>query len=276
MKTAHFEVVADVDLTHWWFLGRREIMRRVLSCVVPPSPETLVIDVGCGTGANIASLAGSYECIGIDTSDDAIRLARPRFDEVKFIRGEAPQDLGEASGRAAAVLLMDVLEHVPDDTAVLGPLVDALSPGSHVLITVPADMRLWSKHDESLGHYLRYDVDRLRQMWVGMPVSEVMVSHFNYRLYPLVRAVRAWGRLRGRAWGREGSDMRTPRGPANRVLQRVFAGESQRLVDLVEGRSRHGYRYGVSLMALLRREPVHDIDRNRSRTTAGGADGEVG
>ena len=43
-----------------------------------------------------------------------------------------------------AVLLMDVLEHVPDDAAVVGSIVDALRPGCHVLITVPADMKLWS------------------------------------------------------------------------------------------------------------------------------------
>ena len=69
---------------------------------------------------------------------------------MRFICGTAP-DLGEAAGRADAVLLMDVLEHVPDDAAVLGSIVDALRPGCHVLITVPADMKLWSSHDVSLA-----------------------------------------------------------------------------------------------------------------------------
>jgi SAM-dependent methyltransferase len=273
VRPAHFEVVAAVDLRHWWFLGRRRILREVLAAVLPPGRGALVIDIGCGTGANIAALCDRYECIGIDTSPDAIRLARQRFGGVRFICGAAPGDLGEAAGRAGAVLLMDVLEHVPDDAALLGPIVEALAPGALVLVTVPADPRLWSEHDVSLGHYRRYDAPALRRIWSSLPVSEMMVSYFNARLYPLVRAARALGRLRGRAWGREGTDMAIPRGPINRVLERVFAGEGRRLADLAAGRprGRRGYARGVSLMALLRREPGGARGR-----TSGPKDGGAG
>ena len=255
MEPTHFDVVADIDLHHWWFVARRSIMRDVLACVVPPERGTLVVDVGCGPGANIASLADAYECVGIDTSDDAIRLARERFDDVKFIHGTAPEDLGELAGRADAYLLMDVLEHVPDDAAVLGSIVPVVKPGGVLLLTVPADMRLWSRHDESLGHYRRYDPASLRKMWEGLPVTEVMVSHFNTRLYPGVRAVRAFGKLSGRSWGKADTDMRRPGRLGNRLLQRLFAGESRRLVDLTRQQRTTGYGYGVSLMAVLRKEP---------------------
>ncbi len=255
MLPTHFDVVADIDLHHWWFAARRSIMREVLACVVPPGRGSLVVDVGCGPGANIASLAGAYECVGIDTSDDAIRLARDRFDEVKFICGTAPEDLGELAGRADAYLLMDVLEHVPDDAAMLGSIVPVVKPGGVLLLTVPADMRLWSRHDESLGHYRRYDPASLRKVWEGMPVTEVMVSHFNTRLYPGVRAVRVFGKLSGRSWGKANTDMHRPGRLGNRLLQRLFAGESRRLVELARQQRTTGYGYGVSLMAVLRKEP---------------------
>ncbi len=256
MEPTHFDVVADIDLHHWWFVARRSIMRDVLACVVPPGQDSLVVDVGCGPGANIASLAGDYDCIGIDTSDDAIRLARDRFDDVKFIHGTAPEDLGEHAARADAYLLMDVLEHVPDDAAVLGAIVPVIKPGGVLLLTVPADMRLWSPHDESLGHYRRYDPTSLRKAWEGLPVTEVMMSHFNTRLYPAVRAARMFGKLSGRSWGKANTDMRRPGRLGNRVLQRLFAGESRRLVDLARQRRTTGYDYGVSLMTVLRKEPV--------------------
>jgi hypothetical protein len=41
----------------------------------------------------------------------------------------------------------------------------------------------------------------------------------------------------------------------NRVLEKVFVGESGVLVDLLKGKRLTGYRTGVSLIALLRREP---------------------
>ncbi|NNM25953.1 MAG: class I SAM-dependent methyltransferase [Phycisphaerales bacterium] len=253
MNPELFDLHAEVELTHWWFVARRAILRRVLASVVPPGTDRVVIDVGCGTGANIAALASDYEVIGIDTTESAIDLARERFPAVPFVCGFAPGDLGPDAARADAFLLMDVLEHVPDDTAVLAPLVEQLSPGGVVLITVPADMRLWSEHDESFGHYRRYDATRLRAAFDGLPVRERLLSPFNARLYPVVRSIRFLSQLRGRAWGRSGSDLDVPAAPINGMLRRIFAGESGRLVDLVAGKGRP-FRRGVSLMAVLERE----------------------
>jgi SAM-dependent methyltransferase len=228
-------------------------MRDVLAQVLPPDPATIVVDVGCGPGANIAALADRYSCIGIDTAPEAIAHAQERFHDVRYVCGQAPQDLGEVANQVSAFMLMDVLEHVPDDREMLARMVDVLRPGGYVFITVPADMRLWSEQDERLGHYRRYDPALLRGIWAGMPVSEVMLSHFNSRLYPVVRMVRLGSRLTGRAWGRDGSDMRIPKGPGNRLLGGVLAGESRRLVELTRGERPAGYSTGVSLIALLRK-----------------------
>jgi SAM-dependent methyltransferase len=256
MHRSHFEVVADVDQRHWWFLGRRRILRDVLACVLPPDRDATVIDVGCGTGANIAGLADDYRCIGIDTSRDAIDFAQQRFPNVQFICGCAPQALGAAVSAARAMLLMDVLEHVEDDRAVLAPLVDSLQPGAILLITVPADMRLWSAHDEGLLHYRRYDEAMLRRAWAGLPVEPIAVTHFCSRLYPLAVVGRTLGRVREAVWPprqNNGWEMPIPFGLVNRMLERTFRGESRTLVDLVQHRRAKGYPFGVSLMALLRR-----------------------
>ena len=109
MQSAQFQLHADIEERHWWFLARRRILRNVVAQVLPPSPDTIVIDVGCGTGANIAAFAGEYRCVGIDTSAEAIDLARRRFANVQFIRGFAPADLGSLIGEAGLVLMMDVL-----------------------------------------------------------------------------------------------------------------------------------------------------------------------
>jgi SAM-dependent methyltransferase len=252
MDRAHFEVVADVQLRHWWFVARRRIVRRVLGAVLPSDPSALVVDVGCGAGANAASLADHYRCLGIDVSADAVELARHQFPDVEYVCGTAPGDIATAMTTARAVLLMDVLEHARDDRAVLAPLVDALPSGAIVLLTVPADMRLWSAHDELLQHHRRYDVETLRHTWSGLPVETLLVSHFCARLYPLARLQRRLGRLwpgrSQRAW-----DMAVPIAPVNRLLLDIFAGEAEVLVDVLGGRRLRGYEHGLSLMALLRR-----------------------
>jgi len=229
-------------------------LRALVEQLVPPGNAHVVIDVGCGTGGNLAILAEDYECFGIDTSTEAIDLAQRRFGGVQFFCGHAPEDLGVLMQKADVVLLMDVLEHVRDDAGLLERLVESLSPGAKLLLTVPADASLWSKHDHSFGHYRRYDEQQLCQLWDDLPVRTRMISHFNSRLYPLVRLARSWTRHREAPFGEAGTDFQQPAAPLNRWLTRLFAAEARRLVDALQDRRVGGYGRGVSLIAILERQ----------------------
>ncbi len=254
MQTAQFELHAEIEQTHWWFVARRRIIERLIREIVPPAKDATIVDVGCGTGANIAALAADYRVVGLDTSRHAVELARARFPRIRFVCGQTPADLTDELARARAVLLMDVLEHVEDDFALFSEWLAATSPNTHFVITVPADMALWSPHDESFGHYRRYDLARFSRLWENSPVTPRLVSCFNSRLYPVVKSLRWLSRRRGRAAGKAGTDLHLPQHWVNRTLEKVLAGESERLVELLHGRRTAGYRRGDSLMAVLRRE----------------------
>lgn len=253
MHHEQFQLHADIEQRHWWFVGRRRILRRLVAEVLPASPESLVVDVGCGTGANVAALADDYPCVGIDTSAEAVQLAQRRFPDVRFMAGRAPADLGRLAAEARLFLLTDVLEHVADDYAMLSELLAAASPGCYFLLTVPADPSLWSEHDESFGHYRRYDRARFEGVWAGLPVTALLVSYFNTRLLPVIQCVRAWNRRRGHAAGQAGTDFWLPSRPANGLLTTLFAGEGNRLVGVLR-RQKPAMTRGASLVALLRRE----------------------
>jgi SAM-dependent methyltransferase len=254
MQSEQFQLHAEIEHRHWWFVARRQILTSLIESVLPPSPQTTIVDVGCGTGANLAGLADRYHCVGIDASSHAIRLARHRFRQVRFVHGLAPRDLGSDMDRARLVLLTDVLEHVPDDFALFSELLAAAQPGTYFLLTVPADLSLWSEHDRSFGHYRRYDMQRFEQIWQGLAVKPLFASHYNSRLYPAVKLVRRWNRFRGRAAGAAGTDFVLPNRIVNSLLANCFAGERHRLVRLVKGERSAPFRSGVSLIALLQRE----------------------
>jgi SAM-dependent methyltransferase len=265
MQHEQFQLHADIEDRHWWFVGRRRILGRLVGELLSPSPETLIVDVGCGTGGNIAALADRYRCIGIDTSADAVELAKGRFPQVAFIAGRAPGDMGALAKQARIVLLSDVLEHVEEDRAMFAELVAAASPGCYFLLTVPADPSLWSQHDESFGHHRRYDVARFAEVWADLPVVPLLVSYFNSRLLPVVRLVRTWNRRRGHAAGRVGTDFWLPNPIVNAILTGILAGEARRLVPALQkgmaaetgvpaGKLSPGaYSAGASLIAVLRR-----------------------
>ena len=253
MQSEQFQLHAQIEAEHWWFVGRRRVLRHLVELLLP-TPGTSVVDVGCGTGANIAALSDRYLATGIDTSGEAIELARRHYPHVEFFCGRAPDDFCDLFAMADLVLLMDVLEHVRDDIGLLARLIDSLRPGAQVLITVPADPSLWSPHDQSFGHYRRYDAAMLERLWAKLPVTPRLLSYFNARLYPIVKLVRTFSRLRGTSAGDAGTDFRRLPKPIDRALASVLAGESRRFADLLSGESQHVYRNGVSLLAVLVRE----------------------
>ena len=254
MQAPQFGLHAAIEEHHWWFLGRRRIIGELVRRIVPASRRELIVDVGCGTGGNLAAFTQDYSCLGIDPSSEAIRLARSRFPNAQFICGAITDALHDVRTRASLLLLTDVLEHVPDDFLLLSTLLEQLKPGTCILITVPANMALWTEHDVSFSHYRRYDLQRLQRVWLGLPVTPLLVSYYNARLYPIVWAIRAVNRVRGRASGIDGSDFHTPPRPLNDLLQRIFASETRTLVDCLEGRRPNGFSRGVSLIAIVRRE----------------------
>lgn len=254
MLLPQFELNAKVEEEHWWFCARRQIVEKLVRQLLPPADDVSIIDVGCGTGANIAALCKEYHGIGIDPSADAIGFASRRFPDVEFHCGQVPEALdGAVDGGRRLLLLMDVLEHVPDDRRFLAALLDRLEEGDLLLLTVPADMALWSPHDESHGHYLRYDEARLRSVWAGLPLEEIMLSSFNARLYPLIRAIREFSRRSGRSFGDAGTDLKLPSPPVNRFLLRLMAGEAGPLLKQLRYPHKRAYSLGVSLVAALRR-----------------------
>ncbi|HUY22825.1 MAG TPA: methyltransferase domain-containing protein [Acidimicrobiales bacterium] len=66
-------------------------------------------------------------------------------------------------GVFGGVLMLDVVEHVEDDTAFVREVVDgSLAPGGWVLVSVPAYQGLFSEHDRALKHFRRYSPDAIR------------------------------------------------------------------------------------------------------------------
>ncbi len=251
MELAQFKLHADIEDYHWWFSGRRRIMRALVKRIFGGQPGGSVIDVGCGTGANLAALADEHAVLGVDLSEDAVTFARMRFPDIKFLYEGIPLDIGEEFPRPRLFLLMDVLEHVSDDVELLSRLTAMLTPEDTVLITVPADRSLWTEHDANNGHYRRYDVATFSATWSDLPLDLVMLTYFNTRLYPVAKIMRTISRLRGKAWGREGTDLVVPVAPVNWLLEKIFAGEANRLLGMFDSGCR-GYRFGLSLLAILR------------------------
>lgn len=246
MQHEQFVAHAELEDRHWWFTGRRKILRALIGAVAPPASGAALVDIGCGTGGNAAALAGDYDVLGLDPSPDAIGLARARFPTVHFVQTGDPESGRAHLARGGVVLMTDVLEHVADDRDLLARVIDIVPAGGHLILTVPGDPGLWSRHDLQFGHYRRYRSEEFRALWRDAPVEERLLTPFNARLRPVIAAVRRFTRD-------SGSDLQVPSGPMNAILRRIFASEAQALVRAID-HGRSAFSRGVSFAAVLRKK----------------------
>lgn len=221
MDRAVYDRMAEIDRDHWWFVGRRRIVAALIERFAPKTRPLRILEVGCGTGSNIALLQrfGTVDAI---EPDDAARAFAANRTGLAIKGGYLPDGVVLADGGYDLIVLLDVLEHIPDDRAALGGLAAKLAPGGRLLLTVPALPSLWSGHDVAHHHQRRYTARALEAVVRAAGFRPIHRGAFNSLLLPAVVAVRTINRLLRRTGG---DDDRVPPRPLNRLLAALFGGE---------------------------------------------------
>lgn len=190
MNDAEYERMFRLEDSYWWFVGRHRLVESLLRSRygaprTEPSPSPLtILDVGCGTGAMSARLAKWGNVVSADFSDLALKFSRRRG--LNHLVGADAMRLPFASDRFDAIVVMDVLEHLPDDRAALCEFFRVLKPGGRVFATVPAYPHLWSEHDVALMHFRRYMRREMAERFSTAGFRLEKVSHTMTALYPIV------------------------------------------------------------------------------------------
>lgn len=214
LKEEH--LLGDQVESHWYYRAKRGALLAASRGV----RSDHVLDVGAGSGYFSRALiragrASQATCVDLGYPGDS--------DEVEAGRPIAFRTSIEQSA-ADLVLMMDVIEHVPDDVRLVAEYAAKVSPGTHFLVTVPAFMWLWSGHDVFLEHYRRYTLNGIEDVLRRAGLSIVKGHYFYGGVLPMVAAVRAVRRLT-RAGQAPASDMgRTP-ALANAMLSGLCAAE---------------------------------------------------
>ena len=241
MDAAYYAEYAAAEDAHWWFVARRRILERVLDDLRLP-PDAAILEAGCGTGGNLALLAryGRLHALEID---EGAREVASRRGVTDVAAGALPRPIPFGSERFDLIAMLDVLEHVVDDRRALVNLRDRLKPGGRLLLTVPAYMFLWSRHDEVNHHQRRYTRSALVRLMRETGYDVRHATYFNTLLFPLVLGVRTLNNLLGRD---EGSDLAMPSPPVNKLLTQVFASERHLIPHTA-------LPFGVSLLLVAQR-----------------------
>src|SRR4051812_43170426 len=88
MRQDELAAMLSSDEEHWWYRGRRRVLRAELDRL-PLEPGARLLDAGCGSGRTLDELARYGRVSGVDLSPDAVEAARRRgHDDVRVARVE--------------------------------------------------------------------------------------------------------------------------------------------------------------------------------------------
>ena len=243
MEHETYAGMAQHDSTHWWYVARRDVLASVITNQVKLPPTPMILEIGCGTGHNLAMLSRFGNIDAVELDDYARGVASERFGR-PVTNAMLPELAGIPNNHYDLVALLDVLEHVEDDRAALKAIMARLRPGGSLLLTVPQYPWMWTGHDAASHHFRRYTKATLRKIVEEAGLKLDLLQSFNSLLFPLAVV----DRFAARVTKRSGSDDNPPPSPINTLFTKVFAFE-RHLIGRVP------MPPGLSLIALASARP---------------------
>ena len=192
-----YPILFRVEQSHWWHTGRRKILAGFVEeiCRQVTDRRPRILDVGCGTGANLIMLSKYGDAEGVDVSEDAIAFCRERgLDKVRLGAGEA---LPYEDSTFDLVTAFDVVEHMDDDLVGLSEMHRVLRPGGRALLFVPTFMFLWGLQDDVSHHRRRYRLPQLRRVLEQAGFEIERTTYANITFFLPILLVRKLMRLTG-------------------------------------------------------------------------------
>ncbi|MBI4184340.1 MAG: class I SAM-dependent methyltransferase [Proteobacteria bacterium] len=143
-----------------------------------------IVEVGAGLGSyskSLVEVANRLDLVEPSTALAPKLSARFAADaRVRVFPESAESWLGHAPDDSYdSVLLINVLEHIADDSEVLRRLSRVLKPGGHLLLFVPALPWLYGPVDRLVGHHRRYTIKDLKAKTAAAGYRVVMARYFD-------------------------------------------------------------------------------------------------
>jgi SAM-dependent methyltransferase len=251
MQQHTYAIMRRVEESHWWFVGRRRIISSFLERVCRDLKAARgeqgrgsalnILDVGCGTGANLEMLSQFGEAEGVDVSGEALSFCQERG--LTNVKQGAAEALPYEADSFDLVTGLDVVEHLDDDLAGLKEMRRVLRRGGRAVLFVPAFMFLWGVQDDVSNHRRRYTLKELKRVIREAGFEVERATYVNLSFFAPILL----GRLFMRATRlRPESENNLTIGFLNGVLGKLLGAESVPLRYL-------NFPFGVSIICVARR-----------------------
>jgi len=141
------------DFNNWWYVGRKQILKHIIMNQ-NFSQKLSILEIGPGVGVNIEILQefGNVDILEIDEYFFDI-ISKNNKLKVNSVH----HSFSEITKKYDLVVFMDVLEHIEHYDEFLNDVANIMTDNAVGVMSVPAYQSLFSKHDEKLRHFRRYN-----------------------------------------------------------------------------------------------------------------------
>jgi SAM-dependent methyltransferase len=174
----------DNESKHWWFKARREILNKQIK-KYSTKKKMSILDFGSGSGTNIYMLSKYGEVDVYEKDHKTSNFLKKKFNRngIKIIKkcfSKKKYDL---------ILAADVIEHIKNDKKIINNLNKILKKNGLIIVTVPAYQSLFSKKDQALKHFRRYNRNSLKKLF-NSNFKTLKISYYNSLLFiPIAFAI---------------------------------------------------------------------------------------
>ena len=218
---------ARAESRHFWFRGFRAFVTPLLRDATAGRPDPLLLDCGCGTGANVELLGTFGRAYGFDLAELGLRLGR-EAGRRRLARASVTA-VPFPTGSFDLVSSFDVLYALDarDEREAIAEMYRLLKPGGFAIVNVAAMTALRGDHSVLSHEIRRYNRDDLRKRLEAAGFSVVRLTYTNATLFLPLAAARMLQRRRG--LGRETDaehEIAVPPAPINVAMSIVLWAES--------------------------------------------------
>lgn len=244
------ELTSLAEHSHFWFRGFRSFVQPEVARALAGRSSPVIVDCGCGTGANVAWLKRLGSAYGFDLTWNGLVLGR-QMGRTRLARASIGA-IPFPSGVADLVTSFDVFQCLPQPVEhdAIREMHRVLKPGGHLVMNVAALEVLRGHHAALSEEVRRYTPSLLRALVEGAGFRVVRLTYVYASLFPMMLPVRIAQRWRsgGRDVPPGEFDITVPPAPINALLSGVLGLEAAalRVVDMPIGSSLmvHGVKGG--------------------------------
>lgn len=182
MKQHEFQSINNLENTHWWYLGMKDIWVSLLPKITLKKKFKSILDLGCGTGGNLTELEKFGEAEGLEYSDYALRLCKEN--KHKCFQGSV-LDLKKITKKYQLVTIFDVLYQFEKDRVsdILLNVKNLTEAGGFIMIREPAFNIAFGRHDIEVGTKTRFTKKDFIEIFYEIGYEIKFITYLNFLLF---------------------------------------------------------------------------------------------